>query len=137
MNDDLIPIQAVFEVALASLPGAQIPTVWENIDRPDTGPPYKEVYLLPAEPDNPEIGDGYIQRGILQINLFYPQGKGWFNSLTQAQVIRTAFPRGLALQNGSVIVTVLTTPEIGPGRAEDDLYFRPVKVRWSAQFFGG
>lgn len=135
----LIPIRAVFEVALAAIPGGldADSTVWENVDKPSTGAPYQAAYLLPAEPDNPEMGDGYIQRGIFQVNLFYPQGKGWLEISQQAERIRAAFPRGLALQNGSVIVTVLFTPEVAPGRAEDDLYFMPVKVRWSAQFFGG
>jgi hypothetical protein len=132
-----VAIRAAFEIALAAL-NPPLHTVWENVDAlPSSGTPYQAAYLLPAEPDNPEIGDGYIQRGIFQINLFFPQGQGWLDITERAELIRDTFRRGLALTNGGVTVTIIATPEIAPGRAEDDLYFRPVKVRWSAQFFGG
>jgi hypothetical protein len=133
----LVTIQKVFEVALAALT-PPMDTAWENADfTPSVGVPYQAAYLLPAQPDNPEIGSGYIQRGIFQINLFYPQGKGWKSARTKAEQLRAAFPRGLSLTDAGVIVNIIATPEIGPARAEDDLYFVPVKVRWSAQFFGG
>lgn len=133
----IVAIRAALEIALAAIT-PPLRTVWENRDdSPAAGSEYQAAYLLPAEPDNPEIGRGYIQRGIFQVNLFYPQGKGWLPISQRAEMIRSAFPRALALQNAGVIVTVLSTPEIGPGRAEDDLFFMPVKVRWSAQFFGG
>lgn len=130
-------IRAAFEVALAAMNPA-LYTVWENRDdAPTTGTPYQAGYLLPAEPDNPEIGSGYIQRGIFQVNLFYPQGTGWHDSSARAELLRATFPRGRTLTNDGVTVTIINTPEIGPARAEDDLFFTPVKVRWSAQFFGG
>lgn len=133
----LTVVHSIFEVALAALQ-PPIDTVWQNVDfKPTVGTPYQAAYLLPAEPDNPEIGPGYIQRGIFQVNLFYPQGRGWEDAGLRAEQIRAAFPRGLSLTDAGVIVNIIATPEIGPARAEDDLYFVPVKVRWSAQFFGG
>lgn len=130
-------IQAAFESAIA-LMSAQLPTVWENLDfKPTAGTAYQAVYLLPAAPFNWEIGGAYEQTGILQVNLFFLQGDGWEDSTAQAEAFRSAFPRGLTLTQDGVKILITHTPEIGPGRAEDDLYFTPVKVRWSAQFPGG
>lgn len=137
MTTPVTSVRAAFEIALAAITPS-LPTVWENVDySPTAGTAYQAAYLLQAEPDNPEFGSGYIQRGIFQVNLFYPQGVGWKDVTTQAELIRAAFPRGATLTKDGVIVNITGTPEIGPARAEDDLFSVPIKVRWSAQFFGG
>lgn len=107
---------------------------WQNVGyTPVTGTPYQACFLLPAIPSNPTLGDGfYREQGIFQISLFYPLLTGAQDAETRAQLIRTAFKRGTAMTSGSVSVLVDTTPEIGQGRADDDRWHIPVKIRWSA-----
>lgn len=129
----LANVRIALETALAAItPG--IATAYENAPfTPATGTAYQAVYLLPAEPDNPEIGPAWVERGLLQVSLFYPKDKGPKDALERAELIRAKFVRGASFVSGGVTVNIHTTPEIGPARIEDDRYHVPVKVRWSAR----
>lgn len=128
----LLAIRAALEVALA---GLALPTdlSWENVRfKPVVGEPYAQVFLLPAQPDNIEIGPGFIQQGILQLNLFYPKDAGAGDAIGCAELIRDAFPFGASFSASGVTVNVIATPEIAPALAEADRFMVPVRVRWSA-----
>lgn len=110
---------------------------WENVAFvPTAGTPYAAPYLLPAQPDNPEMGPLYTEQGIFQVNLFYPLNAGAKDAQAKAEAIRSAFPWRSSLTADAVTVNIIGTPEIGPGRADEDCFMVPVKVRWSAQIGG-
>ena len=129
----LSAIRTALETKLNSITPA-IFLAWQNIQfTPVTGAPYAMVYLMPAAPDNPTLGDGfYREQGILQISLFYPLQAGPQTAEVRAELIRAAFKRGTAMTSGTVKVLVDRTPEIGQGRVDEDRWFVPVKIRWSA-----
>ncbi len=129
----IIAIRAAIEIKLATIVPV-ISTAYENVSfTPVTGTPYQSIFIMPATPSNPTLGDGFYRAvGIAQISLFYPLLEGAQAAEARAQLIRTAFKRGTAMISGSVSVMVDTTPEIGQGRADDDRWHVPVRVRWSA-----
>jgi len=112
----------------------KISLAWQNVPfTPVTGTPYAMVYLMPATPDNPTLGDGYYrEQGILQISLFYPLQAGPQTAEIRAELIRATFKRGTAMTSGTVKVIVNRTPEIGQGRVDGDRWHVPVKVVWQA-----
>lgn len=126
-------VRVALETALAAA-SSGFPTAYENTPyTPVVGTAWQAAYILFAEPDNPEIGARYTERGVLQINLFYPLDAGPGAAETRAETLRTAFAYGTALTSGGVTTIIVKTPEIGPGRVEDDWYVKPVKVRFEAQ----
>jgi len=129
----IISIRAALETKLNGITPA-ISIAWENVPfTPVAGTPYAQIYLMPASPDNPTLGDGfYRERGILQISLMYPLQAGPLTAETKAEAIRTAFKRGTTMTSGSVTVVVDRTPEIGQGRVDGDRWAVPVRVRYSA-----
>ncbi len=126
-----VAIRAALETKLDSILPA-ISTNWENTPfKPVNGTPYQQVYLLPGEPDNPTMGDGfYRDKGILQINLMYPQLTGTGTAAARAELIRTTFKRGTSIISGGITVIIEKTPEIGQGRPDGDRWFIPVRIRW-------
>lgn len=100
---------------------------------PTTGTPFMQPFLLPATPANIEIGPGYTEQGIFQVNLFYPKDAGAAPAISQAEAIRAAFPFRTSLVNGGVTVNISGTPEIGPARPDGDRFMVPVKIRWLAR----
>lgn len=131
-------IRTALETALAAMSPA-LATVWENSDyrtaagtigAPVEGTPYQQVWLMFATPDNPEISNGYTERGILQVDLRYPLKAGPIPAATRAELIRTTFKRGNAYSASGVTVQIEHTAEISPGRVEDDRYVIPVRVRF-------
>jgi hypothetical protein len=125
-------IRAALEGRLAAM-SPSLATAYENVPfKPTNGTAYQAVYVLFAQPDNREIGRQYVARGFMQVSLFYPQGAGSAPAATRAELIRTTFPRGLSLTNGGVIVTIERTPEILPGRNEDDRFVLPVRIPFYA-----
>jgi hypothetical protein len=129
----LLAIRQALEGALNAITPA-LTTAWENDElKPTAGQPYQQVTLMPAIPDNVEIGPGYIEQGIFQANLFYPLGKGTKDVLDRAALIRAAFPFGASFPlTGGGSVNIIATPEIGPARPEDDRFMVPVRTRWRA-----
>lgn len=138
----LIAVRAALETTLAAISPA-LPTAWENTAPQTSGTearpvaPYQAVYMLPGQPYNVEIGPRYTEQGYMQVSLFYPLGAGPNAATTRAMAIRAAFPFASTHTASGVTVLVTNTPEIGPARTEDDLYFLPVRVRFEAQINGG
>jgi hypothetical protein len=126
-------VRAALETKLNGITPA-LSTEWQNVPfTPVTGTPYQRAFLLPATPDNPTLGDSfYRERGIFQVSLLYPIQTGPAAAEARAQLIRTAFKRGTVMTSGTVKVLIDRTPEIGQGRVDDDRWFVPVKIRWSA-----
>lgn len=130
----IVLIRSALETALAAITPA-IALAYENHPyEPVNGTPYGRVYLLAAEPDNPEMGTFTQERGFLQVSLAYPLDTGPGAAAAQAEVIRDAFYRGRALTASGVTTTIERTPEISPARIEDDRYVVPVRVRFFANY---
>lgn len=109
-------------------------TAWENVDyTPVAGTPYQAAYVMPATPENPTMGDDYYrEQGIFQISLFYPIQVGTAVAEARAELIRTTFKRGTSMTSGAVTVRVDKTPDISPGRADNDRWHIPIKIPWFA-----
>lgn len=127
-------VRAALETALNAILPA-LATAWQNVKYdPVPGTPYQAVYLLPAEPENPTMGDTFHrERGIFQVSLFYPLLAGPGAAETRAELIRTAFYRGASFTSGTVTVRIDRTPEVGQGRADEDRWHVPVKIRYFAE----
>jgi len=133
----LTAIRAALETTLNAISPA-LTTIWENTEgTPVNGTAYQRVFLLPGPPLNLEIGPSYTEQGYLQVSLYYPLGTGPAAATARAEAIRAAFKFASTHTASGVKVLVTATPEIGPARTEDDLYFLPVRVRFEAQIYGG
>lgn len=133
----LVSIRAALEVALATVLAAApaVSAAYENVPfTPVSGTPYARVFLLAADPDNPEMGRFTRDHGFLQVDLCYPLGTGPAAATTRAELIRDTFYRGAAFTSGSITVTVEKTPEIMPAVIEEDRYVVRTRVRFYAQY---
>lgn len=127
-------VRQALEVALAAMSPA-LATQWENVPySPVSGTPYQRVFLLPADPDNPEMGRFTTERGILQISLAYPLDTGPAAASARAELIRDTFYRGRSFTASGITTTIEKTPEVAPGRIEENRYVIPVKIRFFANY---
>lgn len=125
-------VRSALETALNGMTPA-VATAWENVPyEPVVGAPYQAAYLLSAEPDNIEMNASHIERGLMQVNLFYPLDAGPAAAEARAELIRATFYRGRTFTASGVVTHVEKTPEIAPGRIEDDRYLKPVRIRFYA-----
>lgn len=124
-------IRTVLESALASIK-PDIDTAWQNVPyTPVTGRAYQAAYLLPAAPENYSMGDNSRQeRGIFQVSLMYPSGQGTAAAGARAEMIAALFHRGASFTKDGITVQIERTPEIADGRADDDRWMVPVKIRY-------
>lgn len=129
----IVSIRAALETKLNTITPA-ISTAWENHPfTPVDGVPYQRVYLMPATPSNPTMGDGYYrEQGIFQVSLFYPLQTGAAAAAARAELIRSAFKRGVSMTSGGVTVQIGNTPEISQGRVDGDRFHVPVRIFWFA-----
>jgi hypothetical protein len=101
--------------------------------KPLAGRAYQRFYLLPAAPDDSEIGGPYVERGVFQITLRLPLGAGTKPASDRVALIVAAFHIGASFVSGGVTVLITKTPEPGPGSVEADRYQLPVSISYSAQ----
>lgn len=125
----IVKISAAFETRLALLSPA-LATAYENAAyTPVTNTPYQRIKLLPAQPENPTLGDGYYREvGICEIVLFYPINTGRGLAQAKADAIKNHFKRGTAMIEQGITVKVSRTPTVSQGIADGDRYAIPISI---------
>lgn len=133
-----LKVRNALETALNAMSPA-LASAWENSAYiPVAGTPYQRVTLLLAEPVNAEIGRSglYMEQGFMQVDLAYPLNAGAGAATARAELIRSTFYRGASFTASGVTVTIERTPEIMPGRVEEDRFTVPVRIRFYAHIGG-
>ncbi len=129
-------IRSALEVALAAMSPA-LATAYENAPyTPVVNTPYQRVTMLLAQPANDEFGPIYREQGFLQVSLAYPLNAGAAAATARAQLIRSTFARGNTFTASGTSVHVTKTPEILPGRVEEDRFVIPVRIPFHAHIGG-
>lgn len=129
-------VRSALESALAAMSPA-LAIANENWPyTPVVGTPYQRVTVLLAQPANDEFGPMYREEGFMQVDLKYPLNTGPAAAETRAELIRATFTRGTTLTASGQKVHVSKTPEIMPGRVEEDRYVKPIRIPFHA-FIGG
>jgi hypothetical protein len=129
-------IRAALEVALAAMSPA-LATAYENAPfTPTVNVPYQRVTLLLAQPANDEFGPMHREDGFLQVDLAYPLNAGPSAATARAELIRSTFSRGASFTASGVTVHINKTPEIMPGRVDEDRFVIPVRVPFYAHING-
>jgi len=122
-------IQELLDTQLATV--TNLPTL--NIENtrvePKTNVPYSRSTLLPIETAARTTHTDEFQ-GLYQVDLFYPQSKGYTKAAETADLVIAAFQRGLELVEGDVRVHVrMAWREVA--LPFQQFYNIPVMVRWS------
>jgi hypothetical protein len=107
---------------------------YENAEyEPESGTGYLRETLLPAEPEQAELGTDGRNRltGIYQISVFEEVGKGSGDAETKAETLIAAFKRGTTLTANGLTVRIDKAWR-SPAIQEKDWYHVPVSVRWFA-----
>ncbi len=130
----IVKISAAFEKKLNTLE-TNFPTAYENVQfTPVTGTAYQRVRILPAQPDNPTIGDSYYREvGLFEVILFYPLDIGRNAAQVKAEAIKALFKRGLAMVEDGLTVVVDRTPSIASAVQLDDRYVVPITISYYAE----
>ena len=125
-------IRAALETALSGM-SPTLDTAWENSDfTPVTGTAYQRVHILFTSPDNTQYGDTYQETGYMQVDLMYPSGAGTSAVNARAELLRSTFTRGNSFTSSGVTTIIQKTPEVMPGRAEEDRWAVSVVIRFYA-----
>lgn len=129
-------VRAALETHLRDMTPA-VTIVYENsTGNPVAGTPFQRVNLLPADPDNPTVGDGfYRELGVFQVSLHYPMNTGPGAAESRAEAIRTRFKRATTLTNSGITVTIDGTPTIASGFVDGDRWVVPVSIPYWANIF--
>jgi hypothetical protein len=125
-------VRQALEVAIAAM-SPPLQTAYENAPfTPTNGTPYQRVTMLLAQPANDEFSPVHREEGFLQVDLCYPLGAGPATATARAELIRTTFARGASFTASGVTVNIDRTPEIMPGRTEEDRFVIPVRIPFHA-----
>lgn len=129
----LIATRQALEVALFGMTPT-IDIAWENQTYvPSSSVPYIRAVLMPSEPENPTMGDGFHRlNGLLYLEFFYPKSTGSATAAARAELTKTTFKRGNSFTNSGVKVIIDKTPEIGMGAVINEWWVLPFRARWHA-----
>ena len=133
---NLTDIRGALETQLLTI--AALPTVWENTTYIDTGggDAHQVIALLPATPQNIEMGKAYLELGIFQVTLNYPLNKGPGDITTRAQLIRDAFPKNQTFQQNGGSVLITNTPAISQLLYNEKHVQCTVRIKYNSQSIG-
>lgn len=127
-------IQRAFEVKLAEM----LPTLSTQYENtaflPVANVPYQKAYLLPAQPENPTMGDAYYREvGVFQVTLCYPINTNVVLAKDRAESIKQHFKRATRMTNGGQTVQVIRTPTVSPSFVTDDRYNIVVSIFYQSE----
>lgn len=130
-------IRRAFEERLA-LMTPELSTQYENkAFTPVVGTPYQKAFLLPAQPENPTMGDAYRRYvGVFQVTLCYPINTYAVDVQTRAEAIANHFKRATSMTEAGQTVLVLRTPTISPAFITDDRYNLVISIFYQSELFG-
>lgn len=124
-------IRALLHGRLATL-GWTNQTKWEGTNyTPVANTPYQETTTVFAEPDAITLADSSHLRGMFQVRLLYPAGKGTADSDTRAKAIADAFPRNDVLSNANAKIKLMREPHVTEGGKEGDREVTLIRIRFS------
>lgn len=128
----ILDIQRAFEKRLLTItPTIQTVPVGVSFT-PVTGTPYQKIQLVPRNPENPTMGDGYYREvGEFQIFICYPPNKGTADAIARAELTRSYFQRGTTLTEGGLEVIIPVTPYIAGASPVGDRLIVPVIIQYS------
>lgn len=139
MSFDTDKIRQALETHLKNTPGLGMPVAYDNarFTRPADGGAYVESRLMPNVPDGSMIGSSqYIERGIYQLTLCYPEGIGPGDSDLKAKLLRQRFARGTTVVKGDVATIVVSVPALRGGFNANGEWRVPLSVEWQAEVSG-
>ena len=128
-------IRRAFEKRLALM--SPLATAYENVNYvPVTGTPYQRASLLPAQPENPTLGDAYYREvGVFQVSLYYPVNVGSSTAETRAEAVISHFKRATSMVEDGQSVQVIQTPTRTPAQVIDGWYVIFVSIFYRSEVF--
>lgn len=115
-------------LTLANLP----PVAWEDVGyKPSVGQAYLQVNQLRNSPiEHGLANDVREDRGILQVTVVYPGGKGKVAANALAQKVADLFPIDLNIDLGAFHLFTEEHPTIHTGITDEGWYRVPVSIPW-------
>ena len=125
-------IKALLEQKLLAMPGV-LPTAFENVPFTPTTAPYQSCYhLLNSPVDMGLEGTLTEERGILQITVRYPAGKGRQAADAMVDQLKAYFKAPQILQGSDFRVELNKTPGVSSGTSDEGRWCIPVSIPWRA-----
>ena len=128
----LTEIKALLEQKLLAMPGA-LPTAFENVTFKPPDGPYQACHHLVNKPVDHGISvDMTEERGILQVTLRYPEGKG--RQLADAMVdqIKVHFKPPARIIGSDFRIELNKTVYASSGMSDEGRWCIPVSIFWRA-----
>lgn len=128
----LSEIKALLEQKLLAMPGV-LPTAFENVSFTPPAGPYQACYHLINSPVDLGIeGTLTEERGILQVTLRYPEGKGRQLTDAMADQLKQHFKPAQIILGPGFRIELNKTPSVSTGSPDEGRWAIPVSIYWEA-----
>lgn len=131
-------IRQALEVALNTWATANNVTIaWQNFEfKPTINTTYIKASILPAETENPTLGDGHNRKqGIFQLLICSKDGTGMASAETLADSLLNYFSRGESFTVSGITVRILESPSVNPAFNDEGWLILPVSIRYTVDLF--
>jgi hypothetical protein len=111
-------------------------TAWEGVSFEPTASIYQRVQFTIQAPEDPVLGVGFHrERVTLQVFIVGSANKGTSEVITQAELVRNHFAKGLVLEEDNVKIHVLKTPQIAGNTIVSERVICPVLIQLVAEVY--
>jgi len=113
-----------------------VTTAWEGVSFTPPNTIYQRVQFTLQTPDDPVLGTGFHrERMTMQVFVVGAANKGTSEVINRAELIRAHFAKGLVLNEGSVKIHVLRTPQIAGNTVVSERVICPVLIELVAEVY--
>ena len=113
-----------------------LPTAWEGVSFNPVHGLYQRVQFTIQNPDDPVLGTGFHrERMTMQVFIVGAANKGTSEVVTRAEAVRNRFSKGLVLNEGSIKIHVLKTPQVAGTTVASDRIICPVLIELVAEVY--
>jgi hypothetical protein len=136
----LIAVRGALESALNDWSLLQLPVIkisYENTDfNPVINESFIKCFLIPADTDNPSLGDDHKRYyGIFKVLIYVPESGGTNLGNTIANSLFAKFERGSSFTLSGITVRILRSPSINPALYDDGWYVLPISIQYQSDIY--
>lgn len=135
MTSPIINAKRACERRLTQL-STPLPTAYEGVSFVAPAGLYLRTQFVLLPPDDPVIGAGfYRERMVFQVFVCDLLNIGTTNALTKAELIRSLFSKGTAMQESGNNIFVYETPQISGSAITNSRLVVPVLINLAVEVF--
>ena len=136
VSGDAKIVEALLDYLSKELINPEIPIAWPNVSfKPNLSIGYLQAEVFQSDVESYALGfdTDNAHTGILQLNLFWPLGKGVIEAMEFASAMADYFKRGTQIGFDGITIGILRAPVVSGALTGEQFLQIPIRIQYTAE----